>query len=102
MQIIHGPPDIGILRALVAAGEKQNDGLAHPGMIDAVTRTPMDPKLRHTFPARFAVTEVAGLKTLDTRQDACLGLPVAKGIQPIREGFAAIRCLVPDQVEHEA
>lgn len=70
-------------------------------MIDAVARAPMNTKLRHSFPARFAVAEIAGLKALDTRQDAGLGLSVTEIIQPVREGFTAVRRLLPDQVEHK-
>jgi hypothetical protein len=61
----------------------------------------MDAKLRYPIPARFAVAEVADLQPFQARENMGFGLPVAEGAQPIREGFTAARCLVPDQVEYK-
>jgi hypothetical protein len=77
--------DVPLLRALVAAGEQDDERLAPLNEINPISGTVIDPQLRDAMANRPYVARIAKLQAIDAHLDATTCFSVAQAGKPAGE-----------------
>src|SRR5262245_2114405 len=80
-----GGPDVAILRALVAAAQKQNDQVAALLVVDAIAGPIVNSQFAHTFADWRRIARVSASETMEARGNHRLGPPVSQVTMPFPE-----------------
>jgi hypothetical protein len=70
------------LRGLISAGEEKDQLITVRRIVDAISRTGIDPQLTHAFPDRADVARIAVCKALDTHVDARSTCEITQAAKP--------------------
>ncbi len=75
--------DIARLRGLISAGEEKDQLITVRRIVDAISRTGIDPQLTHAFPDRADVARIAVCKALDAHVDARSTREITQAAKPL-------------------